>query len=97
MKSYANVQNYFVNYQHLLLYNVKDSRRGVETVVFVIFMHHKLSSTSPRAWRRAASDESPRAGRRGVFRREVEACFRFSRLSAVEYGCKFREIWVCGV
>lgn len=91
MKSYANVQNYFVNYQHLLLllllllYNVKDSRRGLETVVFVIFMHHKLSSTSPRAWRR------------GVFRRVVEAYFRFSRLSAVGYGCKFREIWVCGV
>lgn len=87
MKSYANVQNYFVNYQHLLLlYNVKDSRRGVETVVFVIFMHHKLSSTSPRAWREGE-----------CVRREVEACFRFSRLSAVGYGCKFREIWVCGV
>ena len=38
MKSYANVQNYFVNYQHLLLYNVKDSRRGLETAVFVNFM-----------------------------------------------------------
>ena len=75
MKSYANVQNYFVNYQHLLLlllllYNVKDSRRGLETVVFVNFMHHKLSSTSPRAWRRGVC--SQRGG--GVFQVLTAEC-----------------------
>ena len=38
MKSYANVQNYFVNYQHLLLlYNVKDTRPLSEKGLLMIF------------------------------------------------------------